>query len=258
MVRGSYVIATSEFIQDHIISSYERYPWFNKSKIRLIPRGIDMDFFNPYQTKEADAKKLKKSWGFAPHTKIILMPGRISDRKGHSIIIRALKDMKSKNTALVLLGSDRGHEGYKGNLLKLATSLGLQERVKWVAHTDEMASAYKCATIVVSSSKLPEGFGRTLAESQAMKKPIISADHGPARELIEDGVTGWLFPPNNPKELAKILDKALNLPKEELERMGNKGRERIEDKYTSQRMCGETINLYRDILLEKYQSPKNP
>ncbi len=248
MVRGHNVIATSEFIYKHIENSYSNKKWFDKSKIRLINRGIDLSVFDPALTLDSKSKAMKESWGFSPNTKIILMPGRISNRKGQDVIIKALHLSQRKDTAVILIGSASGHERYKKRLLKYASSLGLRERVKWISHTHEMTTAYNCSTIVVSASRLPEGFGRTLAEAQAMEKPIISSDHGAAREIIEENVTGWFFSANDGLELAQTIDKVLEMPQTMLNKIGKEGRKRVELLFTSEQMCSKTVQLYKEIL----------
>jgi glycosyltransferase involved in cell wall biosynthesis len=171
--------------------------------------------------------------------------------KGQDILIKALSLIHHRNTSVVLLGSAEGHEHYRDKLLQYAASLGLEGRVKWMAPSADMVTAYKVSDLVVSPSKLPEGFGRTMAEAQAMEKPIISASHGAAHEIIKDGVTGWLTPPKNAIALAKVLDIALGQPQADLLSMGKKGRERIEALYSIETMTTKTINVYKELLQHK-------
>ncbi len=250
MAKGDRVIAISRFIQNHLFECYARYPWFNSNKIRLIERGIDLDYFNSSRISTEQALALRKIWGFSDDMRILLLPGRISKMKGHDLLIKALSLLHSKNTAVILLGSDDGHEAYRERLLQYAASLGLEERVKWFPSTTDMALAYKAADLVVSPSKLPEGFGRTMAEAQAMEKPIISSNHGASHEIIEDGITGWLTPPRNAIALAKVIDLALSQSDKSLAHMGKKGRERVRQLFSYESMAIKTINVYKELLPE--------
>ena len=67
------------------------------------------------------------------------------------------------------------------------------------------------ADVVVSASILPEPFGRTVIEAQAMARPVVATDHGGAAETVEHLVTGWRVPPGDPAALAQALDHALQL-----------------------------------------------
>ena len=61
------------------------------------------------------------------------------------------------------------------------------------------------ADIVVSASTRPEGFGRVIAEAQAMGRPVIATDHGGARESVIPGETGFLVPPGDAEALARAI-----------------------------------------------------
>ena len=73
----------------------------------------------------------------------------------------------------------------------------------------------RLADVVVSASTSPEGFGRVVAEAQAMGRPVVATSHGGARETVVPGSTGWLVPPGDPRALAEGLAEALKLGPEE-------------------------------------------
>ena len=112
---------------------------------------------------------------------------------------------------------------------------------------DDMPAAYRLADIVVSASTDPEPFGLVAIEAQAIGLPVIPTDHGGARETVVDGQTGWLVPPGDVGALAGALDH-LWLPADELARLGQAGIEHVRQKFTTDKMCSETIALYRALL----------
>ena len=77
-----------------------------------------------------------------------------------------------------------------------------------------MAAAYKLSDVVVSASTEPEAFGRTVAEAQAIGKPVIAPNHGAAPEILLPEVTGWLVPPERSAGAGRALEKALDLDTE--------------------------------------------
>lgn len=251
MAKGDRVIAISNFIQDHLIKKYQSYSWFDPSKIRLIERGIDLHYFDPSAISHERLAHLRKNWEIPPHLRLILLPGRVSRSKGHKVLLRALSLMKYTNVMALFVGSAKKHELYRDQLLQEAVSLDIGGRVKWLPSCSDVPAAYALADMIVCPSLVPEGFGRIMAESQAMEKPIIASDHGAAAEVIKPGVTGWLIPPGDAVALAQALDEALQLPQAHLDEMGVIGRERIKSYFSKECMASKTINVYKEFLENK-------
>ena len=248
MARGDRVIAISRFIEKHVIEKYKEFSWFEAAKIRLIERGIDLQLFNPATISKERVKRVREEWRMLPSSRLILLPGRISRKKGQELLINALSRMKEKDVILVLAGSDQGHESYRNFLLQYAGSLGLGDRVKWVHPCSDLPAAYQLADVIVCPSLLPEGFGRVIAEAQAMKKPIVVSNHGAAPEVIEEGITGWSIAPGDVDGFARVLDDILEFSPARLKDIGEKGRERVEMYYSREGMGSKTIAVYKELL----------
>ena len=122
----------------------------------------------------------------------------------------------------LFVGDDQGRTGYRQELMGLVKSRGLESIVHFVGHCNDMAAAYMLADVVISASTDPEGFGRVMAEGQALGKPVIAADHGASNELIIHGETGWLVPPGDPLALAAALRVALALNTNQREELAEK------------------------------------
>ena len=251
MARGDRVIAISQFIQDHLREQYQEQRWFDPSKVRLIQRGIDLQYFDPSTISPERLDHLRESWEIPAHMRILLLPGRISRTKGQDLLINALSQMKHTDVAAIFVGSAEGHEAHRDHLLRYAASLDLEGRVKWMYPCSDIATAYQLADVIVCPSLVPEGFGRIMAEAQAMKKPIVASDQGAAPEVIEDGITGWLTPVGNAEALAQSLDSVLDLPPTRLEKMGEKGRARVKASFSKEAMFAKTIAVYQELLDER-------
>ncbi len=251
MAAGDRVIAISPFIERHIKTKYAQFRWFDSSKLRLILRGIDLAYFNPKSVSVEQVTHLRQKWALPPKARVILLPGRLSKSKGQDTLIKAFALMKSPNTFLVLLGSTQGHEAYRDTLLDLAASLNLESRVKWFPAISDLAPAYQLSNVIVCPSHVPEGFGRLIVEAQAMEKPIIATNHGGACDLIKEGKTGWLVPPEDEKTLAKVLDQVLALPKKELGAIGKQERAWAETHFSKIAMLSKTIAVYKEVIRDK-------
>ena len=111
-----------------------------------------------------------------------------------------------------------------------------------------MSIAYKLSDIVVSSSIEPEAFGRVAVEAQAMEKVIIASNIGGSKETVLNGKSGFLYNFNDSKDLAKAINKAMEMSKNTLDLMGEEGRKNVEKKFNVDQMCQTTFTEYMKLL----------
>jgi glycosyltransferase involved in cell wall biosynthesis len=246
MTRGGRVIAISQFIADHIAQSYR----INPEKIRVIPRGIELDRFAPEHVTEDCRDELRREWNVSEKQKIVLMPARISPIKGHRLLIEAmaLLPLDMADVIAVVIGDAQGREGYLRELEGRIRSNGLQNNVRLVGHCTDMPAAYSLASAVAVPAMVPEGFGRVPVEAMAMGVPVIASDLGAPRETVLDGVTGWLLPPSNPQAWADAIVRALTMMPEERLRMTRAGMDRARARYSRDKMIRDTLAVYDEVL----------
>src|SRR4051794_20769381 len=176
MVRGARVIAVSDQIAELITERHRTPP----EQISVVPAAIDMARFDPALVSEDRLDTIRRSWGVAPDTKVILVVGRMLRRKGHHVAVKAvhrLKERGLKDFVCVFAGEDQGRTRYTGELWDLVTETGTSEVVRLTgAVDDDMPAAYAAATVVVSASIQPEGLQRAILEAQAMARPVVVSD----------------------------------------------------------------------------------
>ena len=251
MLRSKLTIAGSNFIFGHINDNYSEY--LNKhKKLRVIFRGINVDYFNSKNISILKQEKLKREWSIDPNKFIILMPGRLTYWKGQEKFIEALnilvEDYNFTNFHAILLGSDQGRKVYSKKLFSLVERYSLSKKISFINHCGEMPLAYSLADVVVSASIEPEAFGRIAVESQSMGKPIIASNIGGSKETVLNKKTGFLYKHDDPRELAKSLNTVIQLNQEELKLMGNEGRKNIIKKFDVEVMCDSNLREYRKLL----------
>ncbi|WP_415304070.1 glycosyltransferase family 4 protein [Candidatus Pelagibacter sp. Uisw_090] len=251
MVRSNLVIAGSNFIFSHIKKNYSKYLDLKK-KFLVIFRGINVDYFDPSTTLEAEENNLLSSWGVTRDKKLILMPGRLTAWKGQELFIEALnlvnKELGHQSFYAVILGGDQGRDIYTKKIKRLAEQYRLIPQLKFVEHCKNMPLAYKISSLVVSASIEPEAFGRVSIEAQSMEKPIIASDIGGSNETITNNVSGFLFESNNPESLSKKIIEVLNLDESRLKLIGIEGRKNIIKKFNVEKMCFSTYSEYKKLL----------
>jgi|TARA_B110000438_G_scaffold281389_1_gene307514 glycosyltransferase involved in cell wall biosynthesis len=251
MVRSDLIIAGSNFIFSHIKSNYSKY-LNSQKKFMVIFRGINVDYFDPTTTLEADEDKLISEWKIKKDKKIVLMPGRLTSWKGQEIFIEALnlinKELGHEAFYAVILGNNQGRDIYTKKIKRLSEQYRLTNQLKFIDHCKNMPLAYKISDLVVSASTEPEAFGRVAIEAQAMEKPIIASNIGGSNETIVNYKTGFLFESKNPSSLCKKIIETLNLDESTLKSMGNEGRKNIIKKFNVEKMCFTTYLEYKKLL----------
>ena len=251
MLRAKLTIAGSNFIFNHINENYNEY--FNKKrKLRVIFRGINVDYYSQKNISILKQEQLKQDWKLASNRFIILMPGRLTYWKGQEKFIESLniliQDYNFTNFEAIMLGSDQGRTVYRKKLINLIERYSLSKKVKFINHCKEMPLAYSLADAVVSASIEPEAFGRVAVEAQSMGKPIIASDIGGSKETILNKKSGFLYKFDDPRELAKSLNTVIQLTEEELNLMGNEGRKNITKKFDVETMCETNLSEYKKLL----------
>ena len=251
MLRAKLTIAGSNFIFNHINENYNEY--LNKEKkLRVIFRGINIDYYNPKNISVLKQEKLKKEWDLSSNKFTILLPGRLTYWKGQEKFIESLnvliEDYNIINFQAIILGSDQGRKVYTKKLINLVERYNLNKKVKFIQHCKEMPLAYSLSDVVVSASIEPESFGRVSVEAQSMAKPIIASNIGGSKETIINKKTGFLYKFDDPRELAKCLNTVIQLSQDELKLMGNEGRKNISKKFNIETMCQSNLKEYKRLI----------
>ena len=251
MTRSDLIIAGSNFIFSHIKENYSNYLSYKK-KLRVIFRGINVDYFDSTTKLEIEEKELLKKWQIEKDKKIVLLPGRLTSWKGQEIFIEAINlvniELGYEAFYAVILGSDQGRELYKKKLIRLSEQHRLSKQIRFIDHCKDMALAYKVSDIVVSASIEPEAFGRVAVEAQSMERPIIASNIGGSNETIIDEKTGFLYEAGNAKSLSNKILRTLNMDETQLKSIGNEGRKNIVQKFNVEKMCFSTYSEYKRLL----------
>jgi len=244
MLKADAVIAVSDFIKNYLSQNYNEY---REAKTTVIQRGADLGYFNCEKVSKNRIIDLSKKWHLPDDKKIILMPARFTAWKGHEFLIEALTKVKS-DFLCVMVGSDHGHKQFRKKLEDKIVDKKLEGKVRIVGVCKDMPTAYALSHLVVCPSVRAEAFGRIAIEAQASNRIIIATKIGGALETIIDGKTGFLIEVGDAEGFAKVIDRVLEMPKDEADKMGIDARQNVVDNFSNEKMCNETLKVYRSLL----------
>ena len=117
--------------------------------------------------------------------------------------------------------------------------------IEYLGETDDVGRYIKAACCVVLPS-YREGTSRVLLEAAAMSRPLIATDVPGCREVIEDGITGFLCKSHDHNDLSYKMERMILLPYETRRGMGKKGRQKVEQEFNENIVC----ELYIDAIEE--------
>ncbi len=228
-------ISTDRWYHGHLhISQYSRKIFGQEGKpwAHVIYGGIDTEKFAPDST--------------VPVENNVLFVGRLMPHKGVNDLVNAVP----ADLPLELVGQPY-HEQFYADLQKLAEGKHVTFRHDFT--DDALVHAYrKCLCVVLPSvykglyggeSKVPELLGQTLLEGMACGKPAICTNVASMPEVVEDGVTGFVVPPNDPE---KLREKLLWLRDHPVEagQMGQAARQRVLDKFNWPAVVQKCLKIY--------------
>ena len=253
MARGDRVIASSEQIAQLINDRYGT-SW---KKITVVSCSIDLDRFDPEKITRERIDAMRSAWGVKRDTKVILITGRILRRKGHHVVVKAvkrLKEMGLKDFLCVFVGEDRGRTRYTGELWDLVLSTGTMDVIRMAAPVADMPAAYAAASVIVSAAIQSEGVQRAILEAQAMARPVIVSDLGAGSDVVltapavpESRIAGFRFHAGDDAALAAALIRLFSMPEPNRATIGRRGRDWVLGHFNADIVAEQTLRLYREI-----------
>jgi glycosyltransferase involved in cell wall biosynthesis len=151
----------------------------------------------------------------------VFYPARLERLKRQDLLIEAARLMKSP--LIVLIAGEGGQADFYRALVE---RLGVQDRVRFLGHVSEAEKvAFYARAFAVFNGPFDEDYGYVTLEAMLASKPVLTCtDSGGPLELVQDGDTGWVVPPE-PAAIAAAFDRAYAAP-DHTRQLGRAGRER--------------------------------
>ncbi|MGI9657815.1 MAG: glycosyltransferase, partial [Gaiellaceae bacterium] len=165
--------------------------------------------------------------------------GRLHEQKGFDLLIDALSDVPDVSLRLVGDGVERA------SLEAHATARGVYERVEFLGWLDDPTPELERGDIFVLPSRY-EGLPLSIIEAMFAELPVVAADVGSVRELVVDGETGLLVPPEDVQAIAAAMT-SLAGDRERRRRLGSAARERALARFSLETMLERYRELYEGV-----------
>lgn len=222
--------ALSNFLAEYLIDL-----GIPKSKIRIVPNGIDVQRFCP-----GDRKKVEN---------LLIFIGRLEPKKGLPVLLRSLNHLKTR-IKLVIVGPRSYDLKYSEKIISQIRKTG-ENTVHEVTYmgvqtTRELIRWYQRASIFVLPS-FSESFPMVNLEALSCGTPVVATTVGAIPEVVRHEVNGILVPPGDPRRLADAIQYLLDNDKTR-RKFGEEGRKWVVNFFSSEAVAKRFNNLYNEIV----------
>ncbi|MCS6831653.1 MAG: glycosyltransferase family 4 protein [Armatimonadota bacterium] len=223
------------------VSQAVRIAWLHHfpqsgEKCEVAPGGVDVDAIRPDMI---DRLAARQQWNLPESAPVALCVARLMEDKGVDVLLRALA-LRPEWFALVV-----GEGPQRDALVRLASELRLEERVRFTGFLPSLDSVWSACDIAVLPSRR-EGLGLFALEAMAAEKPVIVSRAGGLAEVVLPDETGWLVAPDDPVALADGLGQAIVL-RNRWRHMGEQGRKHVLRHFTWEHTAQHLLRVYRGL-----------
>lgn len=238
MAKGDRVICVSEVVKAHIQKHYGT----PDSVITVIQRGVDLRLFDPAGESREFIADFCNRFGLAGRY-VVTSIGRITWLKDYETFIEAVglavREIP-QITGLIVGGVSDDKRGYFEKLKQLAVKRGVESHIVFAGSQQRMPEIYALSDVVVNASLKMGNVARTVTEALAMDKPVLATTYEGLRDIIRDGVNGYIIETKDPQDLARkiILTRAGGF---------RQIRQTLKPEFTLEAMVEQTIGVYRQL-----------
>ena len=231
-----------------------------EERVRVIHNGIDPNTYRPTANPDVLAR-----YGIDSDVPFVLFVGRITQQKGITHLVRAIRHMRPGVQVVLCAGRPDTEEIGRQMAREVEAARGkTQNKVIWISEMvprESIISLYTHASVFVCPS-VYEPFGLINLEAMACETPVVASAVGGIPEIVVHGETGLLVPlepsgpddaePKDParfsRDLASAVNTLLDMPQEKLRAMGIAARQRVEQHFTWTRVAERTLEFYQALL----------
>lgn len=235
---------TARFAQKIVFNAKSAIPFalrhegVREAQVVYIPNGV-----NPL-AQAFDKQACRRQLEIPPTAQVIASIGRLVPQKGFDCLLRAFRIVAAQFPDACLLIIGQGAQFAK--LQMLAAELGVSSQTRFIGERTDIGTLLACADVYAQASHF-EGMPNALMEAMAAGIPAIATAVDGARDIVDDGVTGWLTPPGDAEQLAAQICEALRSP-EIAAQIGTNAARSMAERFSVEQMAAAYEALFRSLL----------
>jgi glycosyltransferase involved in cell wall biosynthesis len=233
---ASAVVVCSDYLQKALEEA-----GFSSHKIVRIYNGIEADRF-----AVLSPGSLRAELGCSNGTRLVGMVANVRESKGYEYFIRAARLVADSMPQVRFVAIGEVDISIGSRLSSLQRELGLDNQLSFLGFRRNVARLLGDLDVFVLSS-VSEGFSLATAEAMAAGRPVVVTRSGGPEEVIEDGVTGFLVPRQDPHSLAAKICEVLRNPTLAAT-LGQSAKAAVEAKFGLAKMVQEYTHVYETVL----------
>lgn len=227
LYKVNHIIAISHFVKNSIINATR----VNDDKVTVIYNGISL-----LRKKESTTHEDKVN---------LIFVGRLIEEKGVQVLLESLSLLKNKSEFYLQIV---GNGTYEQELHKLTKEYGLEDCVKFLGSRRDIENLLNDSDVFIHPAIWNEGFGITIVEAMSLGLLCIGTNKGAIPEIIKNDKNGYLVEPNNPQELARILERlSVNIDSVEIRSLREQAL-KDSQKYTITNLIKNLTYTYKKII----------
>ena len=235
---SSALIAVSDAVREHM--SKQGIP---ANRIFTVRNGLDTDWF--HMPEAGAGEEFRAGLEIGPDTQLISVVGRLTERKGHRVLLHALPQLLSGGVDVHVAIAGEGP--LKAALADLAAELGVSGRVHLLGLLKDVRPLLWASQVYAMPSLYGEGLSKALLQAMACGVPVVATDIPGVREAVTDNETGLLPPPDNVEALTAALLRILKKEPELRDRLIEQARKTVETDFSSARVASELAEVYAEV-----------
>lgn len=240
-------------VSQTVAESVQRRLKIPAKKTSVIRRALSQYRLDP--PDEEYTRKLRTELGLSGFSPVLLNVGRLVPQKGQVYLVEAMARVVQELPEARLLIAGDGN--LMSSLTQLRDRLGLQQHVTFLGQRDDIKELLEVADLFVFPS-LFEGCPNALIEAMAMGKPCVASRIAPIAEVMAEGVTGVLAPPQSSVGLADAIIGLVSSDSATVARMGQRARELSRERFTVRAAVEKLENVYQGVLVAHYGPQQAP
>ena len=164
-----------------------------------------------------DRDRLRTRFAMAPDAPVIASVGYLTKGRGQGLVVRAMPAILERfpDARYLIAGEAFARpqdQAYREWLVALIDRLGLGDSVILAGHVERVADVYAGADVVVNPARVAESFGRVPFEAAVAGRPSVVTRVGASAELLRDGESALIVPPEDEGALARAIVRLLDSP----------------------------------------------